>query len=132
MLATQANHLVAPGELEKGCFVRLTAYQANQVRDKKYVYPVPKKENLLTSLRILIVLNLDVLKEHGKREKIGNPVSLEQEMATRGPTAAPVQPQQASATSFYGNKPVAVAAPAKAPTEKPNKYVLSPLGATNF
>lgn len=79
------------------------------------------------------MLNLDVLKEHGKREKIGNPVSLEQEMATRGPTTAPVQPQQASATSFYGNKPAAVAAPAKAPTQKPNKYdVLSSLGSKNF
>lgn len=36
MLATQANHLVASKELEKGCFVRLAAYQANQVKDKKY------------------------------------------------------------------------------------------------
>lgn len=36
MLATQANHLVVSGELEKGCFVRLNAYQANQVREKKY------------------------------------------------------------------------------------------------
>lgn len=134
MLATQANHLVTSGELEKGCFVRLSAYQANQVRDKKYAYlkPHPAKEALLTSPRILIVLNLDVLKEHGKREKIGNPVSLEQELATRGPIAAPVQPQQSSATSFYGNKPAAAAVPAKAPTQNPTKYVSSYLGlATN-
>lgn len=69
------------------------------------------------------MLTLDVLKEHGKREKIGNPVSLEQEIATRGPTTAPVQPQQTSAPSFYGSKPVATAAPAKAPVQKPNTYV---------
>lgn len=36
MLATQSNHLVTSGDLEKGCFVRLNAYQANQVKDKKY------------------------------------------------------------------------------------------------
>lgn len=79
------------------------------------------------------MLNLDVLKEHGKREKIGNPVSLEQEMATRGPIAAPIQPQQSSATSFYGNKPAAAAVPAKAPTQKPTKYVSSYLRlAINF
>lgn len=72
------------------------------------------------------MLSLDVLKEHGKREKIGNPVSLEQEIATRGSTTAPIQPQQASATSFYGNKPAAAAVPARAPAQKP-KYVFSPL-----
>jgi hypothetical protein len=36
MLATQANYLVLSKELEKGCFVRLLAYQANQVKEKKY------------------------------------------------------------------------------------------------
>ncbi|KAH0613599.1 uncharacterized protein H6S33_005485 [Morchella sextelata] len=108
MLATQANYLVLSKELEKGCFVRLLAYQANQVKEKK----------------ILIVLGLEVLKEHGKREKIGNPVSLEQDPATRGPatstgnSAAP--PQQASATAFYGNKPAAAPAPQRAAAQKPS------------
>lgn len=107
MLATQANHLVLSGELEKGCFVRLSAYQANQVKDKK----------------ILIVLGLEVLKEHEKREKIGNPVSLEQSPAIRGQTTstnnATAPPQQASATAFYGSKPAA-AAPQRAPAQKPS------------
>lgn len=80
------------------------------------------------------MLNLDVLKEHGKRDKIGNPVSLEQEMAARGPaTSTTAQPQQATATSFYGNKPAAAAAaPARDTAQRPNKYVISILGVNQW
>lgn len=71
-----------------------------------------------------------MLKEHGKREKIGNPVSLEQDPATRGPatstgnSAAP--PQQASATAFYGNKPAAAPAPQRATAQKPRYKLVYP------
>jgi replication factor A1 len=35
MLATQANHHVHDGKLRKGCFVRLTGYNASFVKGKK-------------------------------------------------------------------------------------------------
>lgn len=104
-----------PGQREEVCYLLETSSR--------------RKESLLTGPRILIILSLDVLKEHGKREKIGNPVSLEQEIAC-GSTTAPIQPQQASATSFYGNKPGAAAVPARAPAQKP-KYVFSSLELVN-
>jgi replication factor A1 len=35
MLATQANHFVNDGKLKRGCFVRLTAYNASYIKGKK-------------------------------------------------------------------------------------------------
>lgn len=85
MLATQANWVVTEGKLIKGCFVRLKAFQANQVKGK----------------RILIVLDLEVLEELGACEKIGEPKALE-------PRPEDGQPQNTTTMStngFYGNKP---------------------------
>jgi replication factor A1 len=36
MLATQANHVVHDGVLQRGCIVRIKSYQANMVKGKKY------------------------------------------------------------------------------------------------
>ncbi|KAG0636561.1 hypothetical protein HOY80DRAFT_350874 [Tuber brumale] len=90
MLATQATAHVLDGSIEKGCFVQLTNYQANKVKDKK----------------ILIVIGLEVLTRYGKQEKIGEPVSLEASQRPQAPDRArPAQNENASATSFYGNRP---------------------------
>lgn len=37
MLATSANEEISSGRLRRGCLVQLIGYQANRVRDKKYV-----------------------------------------------------------------------------------------------
>ncbi|KAI5858442.1 hypothetical protein BZA05DRAFT_345568 [Tricharina praecox] len=96
MISTQTNHVVQSGELQKGCFIKLTNYNAQKVKDKK----------------ILIIIELEVLKAHGVREKVGNPTALE--AATAGQTSAPAAYQTsetpafqepAAAPSFYGNKP---------------------------
>jgi replication factor A1 len=54
--------------------------------------------------KILIVVGLDVLKEYGEHEKIGEPVSLDGPSKSDG---APQQPASVSANGFYGNKPTA-------------------------
>jgi replication factor A1 len=68
--------------------------------------------------RILIIIDLEVLKQHGAREKIGNPTGLEAVIATATAAgqqpAPPVQHEAASATSFYGSKP-----PQPQPTSAP-------------
>ncbi|KAI9810389.1 MAG: Replication factor A protein 1 [Pycnora praestabilis] len=85
MLATQANHVVHEGKLKKGCFVRLKAFQANQVKGK----------------RIIIVLDLDVLEELGECDKIGDPKALE----VKTEEDSKPQPTTISSNGFYGNKP---------------------------
>ncbi|MCJ1251277.1 Replication factor A protein 1 [Trapelia coarctata] len=84
MLATQANHVVSEGKLQKGCFVRLNQFQANSYKGK----------------RILIVLDLEVLEELGTCEKIGAPLTLEigaDEDTKQNPTTI-------SSGGFYGKK----------------------------
>ncbi|KAJ5585346.1 Replication factor A protein 1 [Penicillium hispanicum] len=96
MLATQEmNHVVTDGSLRKGCFVRLKSFQANSVKGKK----------------ILIILELEVLKELGEAEKIGEPKPLEIK-AEEEP-----QPTTISSNGFYGSK-VQGAAPQQ-PTRAP-------------
>lgn len=41
MLATQVNHLVHDGQLVRNCIVRITNYQPNTVKGKKYAPPYP-------------------------------------------------------------------------------------------
>lgn len=85
MLATpEANHLVTSGSLRKGCFARLKSFQANSVKGKK----------------ILIILDLEVLKELGECEKIGDPKPLESRSEDERP-----QPTTFSSNGFYGSKP---------------------------
>jgi replication factor A1 len=42
MLATTANELVSSGQLQRGTFARLKAYQANAVKGKRYVAQNPE------------------------------------------------------------------------------------------
>ncbi|OJJ57799.1 hypothetical protein ASPSYDRAFT_45728 [Aspergillus sydowii CBS 593.65] len=85
MLAIQANHFVTDGLLRKGCFVKLKQFQANSVKGKK----------------ILIILDLEVLKELGEAEKIGEPKPLESKLEEDE------KPQSTTISSngFYGAKP---------------------------
>ncbi|KAL4801387.1 hypothetical protein BDV18DRAFT_149273 [Aspergillus unguis] len=85
MLAIQANHFVTDGLLRKGCFVRLKQFQANSVKGKK----------------ILIILDLEVLKELGEAEKIGEPKPLE----NKSEEDEKPQPTTISSNGFYGAKP---------------------------
>lgn len=41
MLATQANHVVHDGLLQRGCIVRMRQYQAQSLKGKKCVAPPP-------------------------------------------------------------------------------------------
>ncbi|KAB8230543.1 hypothetical protein BDV23DRAFT_38979 [Aspergillus alliaceus] len=84
MLATQANRFVTSGQLRKGCFVRLKAFQANSVKGKK----------------ILIILDLEVLQDLGEAEKIGEPKPLENKMEEDEKS----QPTTISSNGFYGSK----------------------------
>jgi replication factor A1 len=72
---SEANHVVHEGKLKRGCFVRLKAFQANQVKGRG-VSPNYLLHPFLTSYRIIIVLDLDVLEELGECEKIGEPKTL--------------------------------------------------------
>ncbi|KAF7719189.1 Replication factor A DNA-binding subunit [Penicillium ucsense] len=103
MLATQANHLVTEGSLRKGCFVRLKSFQANSVKGKK----------------ILIIMDLEVLKELGESEKIGEPKPLE----VKAEEEEKPQATTISSNGFYGSKPAGAPAqqqsraqPARGPT----------------
>lgn len=88
------------GKLKRGCFVRLKAFQANQVKGKrcvsKTIYSIP----FLTSYRIIIVLDLDVLEELGECEKIGEPKTLE----LKTEEESKPQPTTISSNGFYGAK----------------------------
>ena len=81
MLATQLNHLVEEGKLQKGCFARLKTYNPNSVKEK----------------RILIILEMDILEELGTCEKLGDPKSLE-DKEKKG------QPASITSNGFYGAK----------------------------
>ncbi|KAK3309091.1 uncharacterized protein B0T15DRAFT_566003 [Chaetomium strumarium] len=61
MLATQANHVVHSGQLDRGSIVRLKQYQAQSLKGKN----------------VMIVLDLEVIPELGNPEKIGDPKGLE-------------------------------------------------------
>ncbi|KAI5776609.1 hypothetical protein EDC01DRAFT_625059 [Geopyxis carbonaria] len=90
MLATQANPLVQSGDVVKGCIVQLNSYQANLIKEKK----------------ILIVIDLHVLRQYPVQKTIGEPLSMDEPQQQTG-TAQPQPnaPQQATANSFYGAKP---------------------------
>ncbi|CAI7568295.1 unnamed protein product [Penicillium pancosmium] len=90
MLASQANHVVTDGSLRKGCFVKLKSFQANSVKGKK----------------ILIILDLEVMKELGEAEKIGEPKPLE----IKADDDEKPQPTAISSNGFYGSKPPAAPA----------------------
>ncbi|KAK3945878.1 hypothetical protein QBC46DRAFT_62197 [Diplogelasinospora grovesii] len=86
MLATQANHVVHEGLLQRGCIVRLKQWQPQSLKDKT-----------LKGRSILIVLDLEVISSLGCPEKIGEPTALE---------SRPAEPQSTTigGAGFYGAK----------------------------
>lgn len=98
-ISAEASHFVHEGKLKKGCFVRLKSFQANEVKGKKYNLDTNHSGALADKrIRILIVLDLDVLEELGEAEKIGEPKTLEikAEDGNQSTTIA--------TNSFYGTK----------------------------
>lgn len=102
--------MVTDGSLRKGCFVRLKSFQANAVKGKKWVTQnidtISRPLRVLTHHRILIILDLEVLRELGEAEKIGEPKPLEIKAEEEEKT----QPTTISSNGFYGSKPPGAAA----------------------
>lgn len=97
--------MVTDGSLRKGCFVRLKSFQANAVKGKKWVtiaiHIILASPCAYIYYRILIVLDLEVLKELGEAEKIGEPKPLE----IKAEEEERAQPTTISSNGFYGSKP---------------------------
>lgn len=74
--------------LRKGMLVRLKSFTSNFVKDK----------------HILVIMDLDILAEHGELEKIGTPVALEGPKQEQLGDVKP-QPGNISGSSMYGAKP---------------------------
>ncbi|KAH8881580.1 replication factor-A protein [Thozetella sp. PMI_491] len=81
MLATQANHVVHDGKLQRGCIVRLKQYQAQSLKGKN----------------ILIILDLEVIESYGTPDKLGEPTAIE------GKSTEP-QNTTIGGAGFYGAK----------------------------
>lgn len=60
----------------------------------------------------MVLLNFEVLEEHGELDKLGKPEPLE----TEGTSALADAPAAVAPSNFYGNKPTAPPAPRPAPT----------------
>ena len=98
MLATALNHYVHQGLLQRGVFLKLLSYQANNVKSKK----------------VLIVTDIEIIQELGVMEKLGNPVALEiksEDEDKSHPTAI-----TSNAGAFYGNNQQRAMPAVKAPT----------------
>lgn len=93
--------------------MKLKSFQSNSVKGKKYDSHLLILMKLkLTYHRILIILDLEVLKDLGEAEKIGEPKALE----VKAEEEETAQPTAISSNGFYGNKPQpAPAQPAKRP-----------------
>ncbi|TPX18437.1 uncharacterized protein E0L32_011678 [Thyridium curvatum] len=83
MLATQANHVVHDGKLQRGSILRVKSYQANSVKGKN----------------ILIILDLEVIESLGTPDKIGEPVAFEAKPEGAAATATTI-----GGSGFYGVK----------------------------
>ncbi|OLN85970.1 Replication factor A protein 1 [Colletotrichum chlorophyti] len=81
MLATQVNHVVRDETLVRNCIVRITQYQANNVKGKN----------------ILIILGLEVIEQLGTPDKIGEPQAFEAKPVAQANTTIGGQ-------NFYGVK----------------------------
>ncbi|KAK1836253.1 replication factor-A protein 1 [Podospora conica] len=82
MLATQLNHLVHDGLLQRGAIIRMTSHQAQHLKGRS----------------VLIVLALEVLTEFGTPEKIGDPKGID-----TSTVQAPANTTM-SGPAFYGAK----------------------------
>ncbi|KAK3301326.1 uncharacterized protein B0H64DRAFT_429213 [Chaetomium fimeti] len=91
MLATQANHVMHDGQLQRGSVVRVKQYQAQSLKGKN----------------VMIILDLEVMTELGTPDKIGDPKSMEVTTGERQNTTS------GGGASFYGarSEPAAATAP---------------------
>lgn len=80
MLATQANHVVQEGKLERGCLARVRQYTPNNLKGKN----------------ILIILDIEVVESLGVHEKIGEPVAVD--------STKPAAEATIAGSDFYGAK----------------------------
>ncbi|EEP80840.1 conserved hypothetical protein [Uncinocarpus reesii 1704] len=95
------NHLAISGALRRGCFVRLKSFQANSVKGKRSAFPHTLAGNETDYIRILIVLDLDVLEDLGESERLGEPKPLEM----KAPEAETPATTTISSNGFYGMAP---------------------------
>jgi len=104
MLATQANHVMHDGQLQRGAIVRVKQYQAQLHKGKKCVSPftleVVPAFTCLSS--VMIVLDLEVIASLGTPDKIGEPKGMETTMTERQNTA--IGGAGMSGAGFYGAK----------------------------
>ena len=98
MLATALNHYVHQGLLQRGVFLKLLSYQANNVKSKK----------------VLIVTDIEIIQELGIMEKLGNPVALE--VKTEDEDKSHPTTITSNAGAFYGNQQQRAMPATKAPT----------------
>ncbi|KAF3934837.1 hypothetical protein ABW19_dt0201204 [Dactylella cylindrospora] len=112
MVGTQINHIMAEGTIDKGSIVRLPEYGTGKVKDKS----------------VLIVLNIELLQEHGTMEKIGDPKQVTPESAAE----LAAQKRATSTSNFYGNKPSTASKPAAAASTSrpPARYTSSRGGSS--
>ncbi|RDA91313.1 hypothetical protein CP533_1578 [Ophiocordyceps camponoti-saundersi (nom. inval.)] len=90
MLATQANHVVQDGKLDRGSLARVKQCTPNNLKGKN----------------ILIILDIEVIESAGVHDKIGEPVAVETRQASDATIAG---------SEFYGAKKDE---PAKAPPQQ--------------
>ncbi|KAK0720581.1 putative single-stranded DNA-binding protein 68k chain [Lasiosphaeris hirsuta] len=82
MLATQSNHVVHDGLLQRGCIIRMKSYQAQHLKGRS----------------VLIILDLEVISNLGTPEKIGDPAAIEQK------SSEPQHNTTMGGAGFYGAK----------------------------
>jgi len=80
MLATQANHVVHDGHLERNSIIRMKSYQAQHLKGRS----------------VLIILDVEVITGFGTIERLGDPKPLE--------ARAEAQSTTIGGTGFYGAK----------------------------
>ena len=104
MLATQANHVVHEGKLQRGCIVRMKQCQPQHLKGKN----------------VLIVLDLEVIESLGTPDKIGEPVTMDSKSAETHNNAIGGQ-------AFYGAK----SEPAQESKSQVQKQLAARAPATN-
>lgn len=104
MLATQANHVVHEGKLQRGCIVRMKQCQPQHLKGKN----------------VLIVLDLEVIESLGTPDKIGDPVTMDSRSAETNNNAI-------GGPDFYGAK----SEPAQESKSQVQKQLAARTPATN-
>ncbi|KAF2859492.1 replication factor-A protein [Piedraia hortae CBS 480.64] len=86
MLAQQLSPIAVAGDLKRGTIIRLMEYTVNQIKDKF----------------VLVILDLEILKQFGEPDKIGAPVTLDGISREDASTNGGAQPGNISGNGMYG------------------------------